>query len=141
MKKLFCLGLASVFLSGCAIREANLKTFDNQRPLTANERFALITKIKNTYFDPYSIRDAEVSEVAPSAADLMACVKSNAKNRQGGYAGRRAEVYHFDTNSQVTEGQPDTWGFCDNPQLRYAGFPEIEDLDAKRGEGLKPVVR
>jgi hypothetical protein len=140
MKKLLCLIFTSLLLSACAIRETNLKAFDNQRPLTANERYALISKIKNTYFDPYSVRDAEVSEVAPTSADLMACVKSNAKNRMGGYAGRRAEVYHFDANGQTTEGEPDTWGFCENPQLRYANFPEIENLDAKR-DAAKPLVR
>src|SRR5450759_4653806 len=78
--------IIGLLVSGCAIRETNLKRYDNQRPPTAVERATILNSIRNSFFDPYSIRDAEISNSAPTYLSETEnysniCVKTNSKNR------------------------------------------------------------
>src|SRR4029078_733541 len=57
-----------VLTTSCAVREANLRTFDNQRPPTNIERSAILDDIRRTFLDPYSVRDAAISNAASSMA-------------------------------------------------------------------------
>lgn len=90
---------AALATSGCEIREANLRTFNDQRPTTAAERNAILTDVKKTFLDPYSIRDPEISYAAPSAmingeTVFNICVAANAKNSFGAYVGRKTTLFY-----------------------------------------------
>ena len=50
--------------SACAVREANLRMLDDQRPTTSLERTSILAHIKGNFLDPYSIRDAEISRAS-----------------------------------------------------------------------------
>lgn len=123
-------------VSGCGVREANLMMFDNQRPASAAERSAIVAHIKNTYFDPYSIRDAEISSAVEgtgidSSKAPMICVYENAKNRMGAYTGRTGTIYYFTADGKIGRSTSSSDSvfvepFCKDSRLRYVAFSEIE---------------
>ena len=128
--------IAGLLLSGCAVREANLRILDNQRVLTSTEKTALVAHVRETFFDPYSIRDIEVSTAAPSmgidgSTTFNVCLKLNGKNRLGGYVGRSATIYYFNPAGAIVHSSDIDYGFCSNPKLRYSQFPELEKLTTK----------
>jgi hypothetical protein len=134
MKQLIALSVV-MLTSGCAVREANLHIFDNQRPATAAERAAILTDIKSTYLDPYSIRDAAISNAAPSMGldgeiTLNICVAANAKNGYGAYAGRQKTLYYLTSTARLARTNQDTFAqiFCDDQRLHYEPFAEAEQL-------------
>jgi hypothetical protein len=84
--------MALLLNSACAVREANLRMFDHRRPTTPSERASILANIKASYFDPYSIRDAEISNAAPTMGIdgetvFNICIAANAKNRYGALRG------------------------------------------------------
>jgi hypothetical protein len=127
------LAILSVLLlsSGCAIREHNLHMFDNQRPATSTERAVILAHIKNTFLDPSSIRDAEVSNAATSWGldddpKVNICVSATAKNAFGAYTGKRKELYHLTSSGRIVRTSEDTFAqiFCDDRRLGYVPFTE-----------------
>jgi len=146
MFRVVLLNTLALALAGCATVEANSKMFERQRPVTDLERMAILEHIRNSFFDPYSIRDAEISnavptvELATSATKLRVCVKANAKNRMGGYAGRKTTMFFLDTSGRVadvaSEGDDTNWRFlaltCESSQLHYSLFSEAEHIAEKR---------
>ncbi|QDM32697.1 hypothetical protein FNL55_16075 [Tardiphaga sp. vice352] len=136
MKNVYLVCCAALVLSGCAVREANLRRFEDQRPLTPQQRAMMVSEVRAKFFDPYSIRDAQISNASPGADMNMnisytVCVRANAKNPMGAYTGRTATMYHLTGDGQISKAEEDAWGFCDLAQLRYEPFPEIENLEAK----------
>lgn len=125
-----------LLLAGCGVREANLKMFDNQRPASVDERAAIAANIKTSFFDPYSIRDAQISSAVvstgiDSSTTPMICVDANAKNRMGAYTGKSATVYYFAGGGQIARSvnsSDDVFvnSFCHDNRLIYAPFSEIE---------------
>jgi hypothetical protein len=110
--------------------------FDNQRPASVEERAAIVANIKSTYFDPYSIRDAQISGAVEgtgidSSKTPMICVDENAKNRMGAYTGKSATVYYFNGAGQISRSvnsSDDIFvnAFCHDNRLTYTPFSEIE---------------
>ena len=138
--------LGCISLCGCGVREANLARiefnshkFEKQRPVTAAEKAALIKYVKEMYFDPYTLRDIEVSSAAPvmggtgalgegyKGTDFLVCLKVNAKNRYGAYTGRKFKVHRFNELGVILAENED-YDFCADPQLRYGSFPELAKI-------------
>jgi hypothetical protein len=82
-------------------------------PPPANYRAAVKEHIKTNFFDPYSLRDVEISE--PVAVSMvfdgvtpiphsgwMVCLKANGKNRFGGYIGLQLTGYLFQGGAITT---------------------------------------
>ncbi len=90
----------------------------------------LIVKAAIDYlYDPYSVRDAEISSVVTlnKKSGLQAvCVKGNAKNRFGAYVGRQAVAVHIQ-NGTLAGTFPEAPG-CYRKGLKYYPFPELEAL-------------
>ena len=135
MKRLVILSIL-LLTSACAVREANLKMFDNQRPTTPAERATILADIKATFLDPYSIRDAAISNAAPSMGldeeiALNICVAANAKNGYGAYAGRQKTLYYLTSTGRLFKTSQDTFAqiFCDDRRLRYQPFTEAQQFD------------
>ena len=121
--------------SACAVREANLRMLDDQRPTTLSERTSILAHIKDNFLDPYSIRDAEISQAAPSMMlngemTLNICVAANAMNRYGAYAGKQTTLYYLTTSGRVLDTNKDAFAelFCASQRLRYEPFVEAEQL-------------
>jgi len=121
-------------LTGCAVREANLRRFVDQRPPLPAERTAILREIKSTFFDPYSVRDAEISNASPTMTIdgqtvFNICLRANAKNQLGAYAGRQATHYYFTAASELVGTNTSSAGLlCGASELRYLPFPEAEQL-------------
>jgi hypothetical protein len=140
MKELMSMKKSTLLLvlllnSACAVREANLRTFDDQRSTTSLERASILAHIKSSFFDPYSIRDAEISHAAPSMMlngemTLNICIAANAKNRYGAYAGKQTTLYYLTTSGRVLDTNHDAFAelFCASQRLRYEPFVEAEQL-------------
>lgn len=96
----------------------------------ANYRALIVADAVENYFDPYSIRSAEVSEPFLQNHVTLGhfwavCVKSNGKNRMGGYVGIETDAYVFRGGSIVEKStHPET--YCGSAV--YAPFPELEAI-------------
>ena len=73
-----------------------------QRPFPTNYRDLVAAQVKQTFTDPYSLRDVMIASPrwdgpVPGYTDLhpawMVCFSANARNQQGGYDGIRTHVY------------------------------------------------
>ncbi|TPW26399.1 hypothetical protein [Pararhizobium mangrovi] len=120
--------LLALAVSGCVTQEQVNALMETQRPPSAQQKSVIVNAARNYAYDPYSIRDAEISDVMTlNNKGLKAvCIKANAKNQLGGYTGRTA------TSVQLLDGQavsptPNDPA-CSYPQLRYHPFPELENL-------------
>jgi len=86
MKKLIALA-AVAMLSSCAATW----TQEGAGPYPDNYKEVVAAHIKQTYFDPYSLRDVRISEPTPGvlamAQGYNVCLQANGKNRMGGYTG------------------------------------------------------
>jgi hypothetical protein len=128
MIKKTMIAVAGLVLSGCVTQEQVDKVMASQRSPTAAEKAAIVNASRDYFFDPYSIRDAEISDVVRlNDQGLEAvCVKANAKNRMGAYTGRTA------TSVRLIKGKPtstlENAPACSMPQMRYRPFPELENL-------------
>lgn len=128
MKRLLLVAVAGASLSACVTQEQMNKIYASQRPATAAEKAAIVSAARDYLVDPYSVRDAEISDVVTLADTGLeaVCVKANAKNRMGGYTGRSA------TSVRLLKGKPvstlENAPSCVMPQMRYRPFPELENL-------------
>lgn len=120
------LAVCGLILTGCAVTP-------NQNeigPYPASYEKIVKTHILRTFFDPYSIRSASISE--PVQGHLLfqqgyiVCVELNAKNRMGGYIGLQKTAYllNRDTVVQTMTKAP----LCNSPQLNFSPWPELEQM-------------
>jgi len=104
-------------------------------PLPSDYREQIIAKVRDTFFDPYSIRDASISQPIAGAAFAgpvsTVCIRANAKNRMGGYIGLKQTSFTFrDGKLTVADSE---YAAMTCGQAVYEPFPEIE-------EGYKPAA-
>jgi hypothetical protein len=95
--------LALMVLSACApVRPGTAEI----GPPPSGYQQAVREYARSAFFDPYSVRDAEISEPLPASmvfdgitpiphSGWMVCLRANAKNRFGAYTGRRLTGYLF----------------------------------------------
>ena len=134
MKRLVVWGLCFV-LGACVSAEQYASVYANQRPPTAEERQAVLAQIRVTLFDPYSVRDATISNVlAPSSVITASknakavCVRLNAKNRFGAYVGLTYTMYKFSAEGALlaADDTPIAQQECADARLGYMPFTELE---------------
>lgn len=95
-----------------------------------NFRQQIVARAKSEYFDPYSIRSAEITEPFPmqhvtAGHYWVVCVRANAKNRFGAYVGVTTDAYGFRNGKLVEKsGHPET--YCNGRS--YLPFPELEAI-------------
>jgi hypothetical protein len=94
-------------------------------PPPANYRALVVAEARQKFFDPYSIRDATISEPIPGMGNLSTvCVRANAKNRLGGYTGQNVTAFVFSGGRIVMSDQELTILPCIS--ATYGPFPELE---------------
>jgi hypothetical protein len=120
---------AALVLAGCA--SGNLAVVD---PPPSNYRQLAQQHVRDTYFDPYSIRDAEIGKPRSSGGPILVstglaevwvvCIRANAKNRMGAYTGRTATALMIQGNRVVGSQDNGAWSsWCSGSE--YEPFPEI----------------
>jgi hypothetical protein len=104
------------------------KIYASQTPPTPTIKTAVINHIKQTYFDPYSVRDASISTMVTLGETGLnsVCVKMNAKNRMGAYTGLSVISIRL-KDGVVASSLQDAFG-CNDQRLLYYPFPELESL-------------
>lgn len=123
---------AALVLGGCQTDGAGTVA-EGPQTLPPDYRQQIIAKVKESFFDPYSIRDASISAPIPGAniygATNTVCVRANAKNRMGGYIGLRSTMYVFNGPKLTVSSSDGADWMC--AKAAWEPFPEIE-------EGYKP---
>ncbi len=124
--RLFILGLA-LLAAGCQTVTVQQVQFD-KKPTAAHKKI-LINAVKENFYDPYSIRDAELSnQLNFSNGSIGYCGRLNAKNTFGGYTGRLYVrviikgnlIMHYQSNS--------IWCKANQSQIKWNRFRELEKL-------------
>lgn len=99
---------------------------DKLGPFPENYKDIVAHRIKETFYDPYSMRDVSIS--LPQSGHMLyrqgwiVCLESNAKNRMGGYVGLQRTAYLINRGSiiDVFEDAP----MCN--EVSIAPWPEME---------------
>ena len=115
--------LAATFVaSGCATSSA-----EDLGPPPSTYREVVAAHLKTTLFDPYSVRDAMISEPRSgrslSGPKWNVCFRGNAKNRLGGYTGLKEILFVFE-GEQIIATDSD-YGAITCQGMRYSEFPEL----------------
>jgi hypothetical protein len=100
-----------------------------------NYRGIVAKLVRETFFDPYSIRDAEISEpvVVPSVGPVAwkVCIRANAKNRMGAYTGRKNTGIIISDGNIVSVESTDALsgqGPACPPAASFGRFSELEQI-------------
>lgn len=115
-----------VLISGCAVTPNQ----DAIGPYPTDYKETIKAHVLRTYFDPYSVRSASVSQPIQGylffQQGWIVCLESNAKNRMGAYIGvqRTAYLLNRETIVRTMENAP----LCDKPQVSYSSWPELEQV-------------
>jgi hypothetical protein len=115
-------------LGGCVSADTQLDILNSQTPPSPAIKAATIAYVRTSFFDPYSIRDAAISNVVvlPGTGLRAVCIRANSKNRMGGYTGISSVSLRLQGDS-VVSAIADPPG-CYTSQLEYRPFPELEAL-------------
>lgn len=132
MRKVFA-AVCLVSLAGCLEVQPVATTEVNVAP-PSNARAAALGYARQSFFDPYSVRDASISEpfVIPygfggQSQAWVVCVRANAKNRMGAYAGMQESLIVFEGDVvDTSRSGRDAASACRSAQ--YGPFPELEAL-------------
>jgi hypothetical protein len=108
-------------------------------PPPANYKSTISARIKQSFFDPYSLRDVKISQPFAQQFAMVGgpawwvCVRANGKNRLGGYVGLRDTAFAFDGDriddfkTGMLDGVPASdsgTGICG--PARWEPWPEME---------------
>ena len=124
MKKLII--IACLLLSGCAATW----TQEGAGPYPDNYKEVVANHIKQTYFDPYSLKDVQISEPTPGvlamAQGYNVCLQANAKNRMGGYTGLKRNSYLINNQRVIFTINDDLRCYNNAPYNVLYPWPEME---------------
>lgn len=132
--------VVALALGGC--QTAGQGTTQSEPP-PANYRQIAIAGVKSSFFDPYSVRDAEIAPPKRAAGPSLnedgfttpwvICIKANAKNRMGGYTGRKVTALAVSGGKVVNSWDEAKASLMVCDGVTYEPFPEIE-------EGYRPTA-
>jgi hypothetical protein len=132
MKNVFAT-LCLLTLAGCMEVQPVATSAVNVAP-PSNARAAALGYARQNFFDPFSVRDASISQpfVIPyglggQSQAWVVCVRANAKNRMGAYAGMQETLIVFSGDTvDVSRSGRDVASACRSAQ--YGPFAELEAL-------------
>lgn len=102
-------------------------------PPPAEYRAKTLEYMRRVLFDPYSVRDARISQpfmqygwrLGDAGRAWTVCVQSNAKNRMGAYTGTKDTVVRFQGGVPVDHSDEGSMYFCKGVTT-YEPFLEME---------------
>jgi hypothetical protein len=127
--------LIALMLCGCATAPPEGTSAGASPP--ENYRAVAAEHVKSAFVDPYSIRDAEIAPPKLAAGPSLnndggfytpwlVCVRANAKNRMGAYAGRQVTALAMSGNKVVNSYDEAHFSRQVCGDAVYEPFPEIE---------------
>lgn len=103
----------------------------NSVPPTADLKAQLVAGAKSLIYDPASIKDAEISNVATFTADLQGvCVRADSKNVDGNYMGVRSMGVPI-RDGKVFGGLLEH-PICNRADVTWHKFPELDHLKTRK---------
>lgn len=128
MKRVVASLIVAGLLTGCQTQAELQSAIAEAKPVPASVKAAIVKDARDYLVDPYSVRDAEISNMQFNKHSGLhwLCVKANAKNRMGGYVGRQS-VEVWVRNGQLAGNIPNSPA-CSNPSMKWQAFPELEAL-------------
>lgn len=127
MKKTVAVLLTTLALANCVPAVDYSGPIAAARPASASIKAQIVRDARDFLLDPYSVRDAEISNVATFADGTQGvCVKANTKNAMGGYTGR--QVLAINIRNGVLSGNTPNHPLCSRPDVQWHPFPELEAL-------------
>lgn len=129
MKSVFSLILGMAIVGACSPQTAENYSgaIAASVPASPSIKAQIVRDARDLLKDPYSIRDAEISNVATfSNGGQGVCVKANTKNAFGGYAGRQTMAINI--RNGILVGNTINSPLCSRPDVKYQPFPELEAL-------------
>lgn len=115
-----------IFISGCAVKP-NPEAIG---PYPSDYKEIIKSHVLKTYFDPYSIRSASISQ--PIQGHLffeqgwIVCLEANSKNRMGGYIGVQQTAYLLNRGSVIQSMEKAS--MCNSPKVSFLPWPELEQI-------------
>jgi hypothetical protein len=115
-----------IFTSGCAVKQ-NPEAIG---PYPSDYKEIIKSHVLKTYFDPYSIRSASISQ--PIQGHLffeqgwIVCLEVNSKNRMGGYIGVQQTAYLLNRGSVIQSMMKAS--MCNSPKVSFSPWPELEQI-------------
>lgn len=101
-------------------------------PAPENYKEVIKEYMLRTLLDPYSIRNASITEPFPDPLPFTkgwaVCVEMNAKNGYGAYAGLQRVGYEFERGKIVDSATHSPSGFCYSKNLVFSPWPDIEQM-------------
>ena len=123
--------LVSMFLSGC-VTSSSSEIYASARPATVQEKGVLIEAARNALYDPYSVRDAELTDVVTvetnSSPYRLTCARFNSKNQLGGYTGRQTYLVKMNSRNQIMSATLLSPNAEPCSKLKWRTFVEAEQL-------------
>lgn len=134
--------MAATVLAGCAATTMKPASTAEAGPPPVNYRAAVAANVKETFFDPYSVRDATISAplYATSVFDgasfvarkgWIVCMKANSKNRMGGYVGQQLTVFVFKGETVDISLSGRDYEFQLQDHCKTAVFSDFDEIEAK----------
>lgn len=131
LKTLLAIGLTTA-LTGCVTPEFKAEGF----PTTAATRQIVVQYVRESFKDPYSIRDAEISNSWRTeqgmqqlgSSSYAVCVRMNGKNSYGAYTGRKATAFVINQNKVITSDEDSV--VCNDARRvsSWTSFPEVMSI-------------
>lgn len=127
--------IASLSLAGCMEGGGPSTAAPTASSPPENYRQLALTYARQNFVDPFSVRDASISlpmqigyGFTGSQMVWVTCIRANARNRMGGYAGLQETVVAFSENSlDLARSGPAGSGTACKAAV-YSPFPELERL-------------
>ena len=127
MKKIAASLLITLSQANCVPSENYSGAIAAAQPANASIKGQIVRDARDFLLDPYTVRDAEISNVATfSDGTQGVCVRANAKNAMGGYTGRQSMAINI--RNGVLSGHTMNNQLCARPDVKWYPFPELEAL-------------
>ena len=101
-------------------------------PFPTDYKMTIRKHVLRSFFDPYSIRDASISEPVISRMGKpdgwLVCLEANAKNRMGGYTGLSRTAYYIRLGGQLETSSYGNYTCSGTRALTFSPWPELEQL-------------
>lgn len=127
MQKKVILFVGPLLLAACAASDKYSDVIARSSPPSAALKAEIVAGARALVYDPASIRDAEISNVATLPDGLQGvCVRADSKDVAGRYVGVRSIGIPI-RNGKVAGGSLDH-PICGRADVHWQPFPELERL-------------
>ncbi|MTH76889.1 hypothetical protein [Paracoccus aestuariivivens] len=118
---------ALLLLAACNPTDEYSQVIAKSNPPSAELKAEIVKSAKQLIYDPASIRNAEISNVATFSDGLQGvCVRADSKNVSGEYIGVHSIGIPI-RNGKLSGGNLDQ-PICNRPDVPWQKFPELERL-------------